>query len=434
MINKLFEEKIIDEMNLKEAQKEMLRKKQRKDKVFLLTQKLKSQSKSMYKSPADYVHYLEKDSTPNSIHSKELSDCVKSLKIELRGNTVSWVRDFGDNRGHIFILQIIRLCSQLKQSDRKPHELISDCVQCLQSFMNNTVGFNLIFEYDQAFVILVNSLDPKLPQIMCKTLELLAAVTLVEHGVERVLNAFTDAAIDSGRHDGRFWIIIEGLKMWRTKNISTAIASIQLLNCLITNHDEFEQRLHLRNEIYRTSDFDGKRDFRTIISEVEQDRLFQEMEQKEREQKEMERKTDRLSAEPDVVENEMAQQQAASTLQTELTMMTRIVGRPLSASNSINSLVSTNFPTQTNQSAQSLLLNQLPPEKRFFKFFILFFQSRDEDFDEIANRFENIRFDFDNMDDCYKVLRQTVVSTPCEPYLLSILQLLLYIRDDPLVK
>ena len=148
-INRLFEELILDEMNLKDSAKDALRSKPKTDKLCMLKQKMKKSQKndknesaswSKYKTVSDYVTYLRNNSQePQSIHSKELHECIKLLKIELRGNSVSWVRDFGANNGHIEILNIICLCSKVKQHNKKPADLLADCIQCLHSFMNNKV-------------------------------------------------------------------------------------------------------------------------------------------------------------------------------------------------------------------------------------------------------------------------------------------------------
>lgn len=64
----------------------------------------------------------------------------------------------------------------------------------------------------------------------------------------------------------------------------------------------------------------------------------------------------------------------------------------------------------------------------------VFEEHRDEDFYEFAQRFDNIRMDLDDTVECFEVLRNSVADTPSEPFLLSILQHLLFIRDDPNVK
>lgn len=64
----------------------------------------------------------------------------------------------------------------------------------------------------------------------------------------------------------------------------------------------------------------------------------------------------------------------------------------------------------------------------------MFHEHREEDFDEFVQRFDNTRPDLDDSAECFDVLRHTVSETPCEPFLLSILQHLLFIRDDPNTK
>lgn len=64
----------------------------------------------------------------------------------------------------------------------------------------------------------------------------------------------------------------------------------------------------------------------------------------------------------------------------------------------------------------------------------VFEEHKEEDFDEFVGRFDNMRLDLDDSSLCFDVLRNSVAETPSEPYLLSILQHLLFIRDDPNVK
>lgn len=64
------------------------------------------------------------------------------------------------------------------------------------------------------------------------------------------------------------------------------------------------------------------------------------------------------------------------------------------------------------------------------KHFKIFNEIREDDFEEFSQRFDNVRLEMDDMNDCFEVLKNLVVETPSEPYLLSILQHLLYIRDD----
>ena len=59
---------------------------------------------------------------------------------------------------------------------------------------------------------------------------------------------------------------------------------------------------------------------------------------------------------------------------------------------------------------------------------------RDEDFDEFAQRFDNIRLELDDVDECFELNRNLVMDTAAEPYFLSVLQHLLCIRDDAQIR
>ncbi len=60
----------------------------------------------------------------------------------------------------------------------------------------------------------------------------------------------------------------------------------------------------------------------------------------------------------------------------------------------------------------------------------MFYEHRDEDFDEFAQRFDNIRLELDDVNECFDLIKNMVIDTNAEPYFLSILQHLLCIRDD----
>uniref|UniRef100_A0A2M4BBJ2 Putative rhoa gtpase effector dia/diaphanous n=1 Tax=Anopheles marajoara TaxID=58244 RepID=A0A2M4BBJ2_9DIPT len=62
--------------------------------------------------------------------------------------------------------------------------------------------------------------------------------------------------------------------------------------------------------------------------------------------------------------------------------------------------------------------------------FKIFNGYREDDFEEFSNRFDNVRLELDDINDCFDLLKNLVSETSCEPYFLSILQHLLFIRDD----
>ncbi|XP_034951216.1 protein diaphanous isoform X4 [Chelonus insularis] len=64
----------------------------------------------------------------------------------------------------------------------------------------------------------------------------------------------------------------------------------------------------------------------------------------------------------------------------------------------------------------------------------IFNDYKEEDYEEFVQRFDNVRLELDDVNDCFEVVKNMVMDTMAEPYFLSILQHLLFIRDDALVR
>ncbi|KAL9923793.1 diaphanous related formin 1 isoform 4-T4 [Glossina fuscipes fuscipes] len=64
------------------------------------------------------------------------------------------------------------------------------------------------------------------------------------------------------------------------------------------------------------------------------------------------------------------------------------------------------------------------------KHFKIFNEIREDDFEAFIQRFDNVSYNMDDVTDCFEVIKNLVTDTPAEPYFLSIMQHLLYIRDD----
>jgi len=64
----------------------------------------------------------------------------------------------------------------------------------------------------------------------------------------------------------------------------------------------------------------------------------------------------------------------------------------------------------------------------------LFKQHKDEDFDEFSEKFDCIHTEFDDPAECYDLIVRLIADTPAEPLFLAILQHLLCIRDDVLIR
>ncbi|XP_031777153.1 protein diaphanous isoform X5 [Nasonia vitripennis] len=64
----------------------------------------------------------------------------------------------------------------------------------------------------------------------------------------------------------------------------------------------------------------------------------------------------------------------------------------------------------------------------------IFNDYKDEDYEEFVQRFDHVRLELDDVNDCFEVVKNMVMDTVAEPYFLSILQHLLFIRDDALIR
>lgn len=61
-------------------------------------------------------------------------------------------------------------------------------------------------------------------------------------------------------------------------------------------------------------------------------------------------------------------------------------------------------------------------------------QHKEDDWDDFYQKYDNIRVEMDSVDECFQLLNSHLVNTNSEPYFLSILQHLLFIREDPFTR
>lgn len=59
---------------------------------------------------------------------------------------------------------------------------------------------------------------------------------------------------------------------------------------------------------------------------------------------------------------------------------------------------------------------------------------KEDDADDFSQRTENIRVEFEDIEDCYHLITNSLANTQTENYFLSILQHLMFIREDPFVR
>lgn len=73
-------------------------------------------------------------------------------------------------------------------------------------------------------------------------------------------------------------------------------------------------------------------------------------------------------------------------------------------------------------------------DQRLGKHFKIFNDLREDDYEEFSAKFDHVRVELDDLNDCFELLKNLVTDTQSEPFFLSILQHLLFIKDDHLYK
>lgn len=64
----------------------------------------------------------------------------------------------------------------------------------------------------------------------------------------------------------------------------------------------------------------------------------------------------------------------------------------------------------------------------------IFLEHKDSDADDLLQRADNVKAEFDSASGCFELLTGRLADTPSAPYFLSILQNLLLVRDDIIVR
>lgn len=334
-VNREFE-RMLDDMNLTDEKREPLLNRTLMEKREMLSMHLKGTAaggkrSSRYESALDYVNFLSSEGTS----ADKLFRGIESLRIALTNNPVSWLKDFLQE-GMDKLLKILQKC-KLYSRDNRYERIEHEVIRCVRALMNNTPGLKYVYEHETALTIVSASMDVTKPHIMVDVVKLLAAVSIVPpNGHEKVLKAITECAEMEERE--RFAPIVAGLAC--RDNDSLRVACIQLINALVSGTEDFDFRLHLRNEFMRTGMMD-------------------------------------------IYEN----------------LMNEIIESP----------------------ELSLQLN-------------IFKETKDFDFEELSQRCESITQEWNDVTECFQLLKSSVAGTPCEMSFLSILQHLLCIRDDVIVK
>lgn len=244
-------EQLLEESNLTEEKKKPLR-------IMPIDQKRKmltisaTQEKRKTDTAADIIELLNSD-----VKGEKKFEILSSLRVALSNNPVSWVKDFGERAGLNGLLRGLAYSGDSK-AERK---CALECIRCLRAFCNNSYGLRQIITHDETLTILARYIDPRDPPCMLESIRIMAGLSLVPpNGHERVLEGITSSA--EINQNSRFLPIIQGLG---TGDPVMQSACMQLINALISQADDMDFRLHLRNEFMRN----GLRDMLENLQQVD---------------------------------------------------------------------------------------------------------------------------------------------------------------------
>lgn len=212
--------------------------------LCLFLGKASQTTSSRFEKPNDYKFYLrEGDHSPNKI-----LQCVESLRVALTSNTISWIKEFGED-GIGEIVDLLQKCKQRRDYDKIEIELL----RCLKAILNNLWGINVVLVPDHHAVVLLlaQCLDVSKPQSMVESVKLLAGFCLLQerNGYDKVLQAISSASTE------RFKPLVDGLFVEydleergyksETKG-ELCLHSLIFINTIINTPLDLNFRLHLR--------------------------------------------------------------------------------------------------------------------------------------------------------------------------------------------
>uniref|UniRef100_A0A915KV00 Formin-like protein n=1 Tax=Romanomermis culicivorax TaxID=13658 RepID=A0A915KV00_ROMCU len=155
----------------------------------------------------------------------------------------------------------------------QPEDDIHVCIQCLRAIMNNTYGFNMVFNDNEAIYCLVCSiLHPSL-RTKASVLILLAAICLVKGGHELIVNAFDRFKLEF-RESNRFQTLFTFFRDPEEFHVDFMVACMQFINIVVHSVEDKNYRIFLQHE-FKLLGLDDYVEANEKIQEVEANYVMQ---------------------------------------------------------------------------------------------------------------------------------------------------------------
>jgi hypothetical protein len=236
-------ELMMEDVNLTEEKKIVLRKLPQERKWMMLVQNLGERYRI---GPQEVLQEIQEIQKLKNGENKEL---LQNLVVSLRSRPIRWISDFIENGGLGVLLDNL---NEMEESE-KHNEYEELYIKCLKSFMNNKTGLSAVLETDGALNVIALSLRSPSARTKALVLEIFGAVCLLPGGHGPVLEAM-DAVCEVALTRFRMEIVVQCL--WQSCKGNTVqdkdlqVASMAFINAVVCGGPgvNLEFRLHMRWE------------------------------------------------------------------------------------------------------------------------------------------------------------------------------------------
>ncbi|KAJ3270137.1 Disheveled-associated activator of morphogenesis 1 [Terramyces sp. JEL0728] len=236
-------ELMMEDVNLTEEKKVVIRKLSDERKWMMLVQNLSERFRNGPQEVLQEIQEIQK------LKNGANRDLLNALEVSLRSRPIRWISEFIDHGGLGVMLDNLNELEET-QNHNEFEELY---IKCLKSFMNNKIGLSAVLDTDGALNVIALSLRSPSQRTRALVLEIFGAVCLLPGGHSSVLDAM-DTLCEVAGTRFRFEIVIYAL--WQScRGLSPTekelqVASMSFINAVICGGPgaEFEFRMHVRWE------------------------------------------------------------------------------------------------------------------------------------------------------------------------------------------
>ncbi|KAI8924051.1 hypothetical protein BC831DRAFT_467748 [Entophlyctis helioformis] len=240
---KIMLELLMEDLNLTEDKKDVLRKLPDERKWMMLLQHLGERYRA---GPQEVLQEIQEIQKLKDGADKEL---LTNLVVSLRSRPIRWISGFIDHGGFAVLLDNL---NEL-ESAKIHNEFEELYIKCLKSLMNNKIGLSAVLETEGALNVIALSLRSPSARTRALVLEIFGAVCLIPGGHSCVLQAM-DALRDEANTRFRFEMVVYCLwlscKGMTPLDKELQVASMSFINAVVCGGPgvDLEFRMHMRYE------------------------------------------------------------------------------------------------------------------------------------------------------------------------------------------